>query len=168
MGYLISIDTTLKLIQDFRRNDKNVVFTHGSFDLFHAGHSLFLNKSKKEVEVLIVGLEPDSNIKKYKGKLRPIINQNHRAEILINHKAVDFVFLNYKLNEMNDLYYIELYKLLKPNIITVGKGFPVKNREDLKLRYSTVREMDAEVTSTTKIITAIINSHNVNSKSSNS
>jgi len=155
MGYLISIDTTLKLIQDFRKNDKNVVFTHGSFDLFHAGHSLFLNKSKRD-------------IKKYKGRLRPIINQNHRAEILINHKAVDFVFLNYKLNEMNDLYYIELYKLLKPNIITVGKGFPVKNREDLKLRYSTVREMDAEVTSTTKIITAIINSHNVNSKSSNS
>jgi len=164
MGYLISIDTTLKLIRDFGQVDKNVVFTHGSFDLFHAGHSLFLNKSKKEGEVLIVGLEPDSNIRKYKGLLRPIISQKHRAEILINHKAVDFVFINYELNEMTDLYYLELYKLLKPNVITVGKNFPVKNRRHLKIKDTTVKEIDAEVTSTTKIITGIINRYNSNAK----
>ena len=161
MGYLINIDTALKINQDLKKEEKNIVFTHGAFDLFHAGHSLFLHKSKKEGDVLILGLEPDSNVKKYKGRFRPIINQKQRSEIIINHLAVDFVFYIDELNEMNDMYYQQLYKIMKPSTITYGMGFAAKNRDKLKLKDSNLKKIDSGVNSTTRIISSILNTYQV-------
>lgn len=159
MGYLLSLDTTLKLSEDFRKDNKKVVFTHGTFDLFHAGHSQFLNKSKKEGDVLIVCVEPDSNVKKYKSILRPIIGQKQRAEILANHCAVDFVFINKELEEVKDEYYLELYKCLRPKVLTVGYNFAVADRKHYKSDETVLKSIKAEVNSTTKIISAILNKY---------
>lgn len=159
MGYLIQSDTAIKLSKDFASSQKKLVFTHGAFDLFHAGHSLFLNKSKREGDILIVGLEPDTNIGKYKGVLRPIIKQRDRAEILTNHISVDFVFFIDEVDEVRNEYYFNLYKSLKPKTITVGKKFSDPTRKNYKLDDSSVKEIDAEVSSTTKIISAILKTH---------
>ena len=162
MGYLINIDTAINIAHDLKSQQKNLVFTHGAYDLFHAGHSLFLNKSKKEGDILIVGVEPDSNVKKYKSYLRPIINQKHRGEIVCNHKAVDFVFMVDELDDVISQYYIDLYKCIKPKIITLGKKSHAKT--DFRLKKNSVnyfqgdiKEIDTEVTSTTKIISSIVN-----------
>ena len=157
MGHLISIDTAIKLTKDLKYNSKQVTFTHGAFDLFHAGHSLFLNLSKKEGDILIVGLEPDSNVTKYKGKLRPIINQQQRVEIVVNHVAVDFVFFVDELKNPSQPYYNKLYTTIKPQLITVGKNFGGSANENTKLKHSKVKQLTAEVNSTTKIISLIAN-----------
>lgn len=164
MGYLINIDTAIKVSQDLKKQGKNIVFTHGAFDLFHAGHSLFLNKSKKEGDILIVGIDPDKNIKKYKSRLRPIINEKHRVEIVANHMATDFTFLIDEVDNINSHFYIEFYKAIKPSVITLGqKSFAnvdLSEREKEVGKFNAeIRKLDAEVTSTTKIISSIVNSY---------
>ncbi|HLB51668.1 hypothetical protein A3F07_00550 [candidate division WWE3 bacterium RIFCSPHIGHO2_12_FULL_38_15] len=98
-------------------------FSHGTFDLFHAGHSYFLNQSKKEGDILIVGIDSDEKTGKIKGITRPIIPEKQRIEILLNHKAVDFVFLIDKINYNEEKFYLEMYDRFFPNIMTYGRNF---------------------------------------------
>lgn len=159
MGYQVNLNTTINLSTDFKTfHKKQVAFTHGAFDLFHAGHSLFLNKSKPKDGILIVGLEPDSNIKKYKSKLRPIVPLEHRMEILLNHRAVDFVFSIEELERIDDEYYQGLYKRVRPSLVTFGRNFAA---QDVRIKQKTdsikFRKIDDEVSSTTKIISSILN-----------
>ena len=53
MGYYLKQKTIVDVAHQLRILNKKVVFTHGTFDLFHAGHSYFLNQSKKEGDILI-------------------------------------------------------------------------------------------------------------------
>jgi rfaE bifunctional protein nucleotidyltransferase chain/domain len=57
----------------------------------HAGHLYILYEAKKQGDVLIVALNSDDSIKKYKGNQRPIINLLHRMTMMAAIEAVDFV-----------------------------------------------------------------------------
>ncbi|MGE5457696.1 MAG: D-glycero-beta-D-manno-heptose 1-phosphate adenylyltransferase [Methanococcaceae archaeon] len=72
---------------------RKVVFTNGCFDILHAGHVDYLTKSKALGDVLIIGINSDSSIKRIKGKLRPIISEQERAILVASLKAVDYVTL---------------------------------------------------------------------------
>jgi len=84
--------------QDFqrslpRREGKKLVLLTGYFDLFHAGHALFLEKCKQNSnEVLVVGVNSNDLAKKVKGSDRPYMDVHDRIEIVRNHRSVDFVF----------------------------------------------------------------------------
>lgn len=71
-------------------NNKTIVYTAGSFDLFHYGHLNILLKAKKLGDVLIVGVSTNKLIKKYK-KINPIVKYKERAIIIKNLKCVDKV-----------------------------------------------------------------------------
>ncbi len=68
-----------------------MVFTNGCFDILHRGHIECLRKAKSLGDVLIVGLNSDSSVRKIKGEKRPIVSQNDRAEILASLEMVDYV-----------------------------------------------------------------------------
>ncbi|URW78494.1 hypothetical protein NBT09_07520 [Rickettsia conorii subsp. raoultii] len=61
----------------------------------------FLRKAKKHGKYLIVALEPDETIIKYK-KCQPIHNQLQRAKILSSFTFVDKVLILPKLKDFND------------------------------------------------------------------
>jgi len=68
-----------------------VVFTNGCFDILHRGHIECLRKARSFGDVLIVGLNSDSSVRKIKGERRPILSQNDRAEIVASLEMVDYV-----------------------------------------------------------------------------
>ena len=74
-----------------KREGKKVVFTNGCFDLIHSGHVDYLIKAKEMGDVLILGLNTDSSVKRIKGDKRPILKQDERAYIVSNLKPVDYV-----------------------------------------------------------------------------
>ena len=74
-----------------KREGKQVVFTNGCFDLIHSGHVDYLIKARGMGDVLILGLNTDSSIKRIKGDKRPILKQDERAFILSNLRPVDYV-----------------------------------------------------------------------------
>ncbi|MBC7754142.1 MAG: D-glycero-beta-D-manno-heptose 1-phosphate adenylyltransferase [Moraxellaceae bacterium] len=82
-------DNLSEVIQSYRRQNKKIVFTNGCFDLLHIGHIRYLEEAAALGDVLIVGINSDSSVKKIKGPTRPIQNENDRAEILASLKAVD-------------------------------------------------------------------------------
>lgn len=79
------------LRKNWRRRKKRVVFTNGCFDILHAGHVRYLEAAKKKGDILVVGLNSDSSVRRIKGKGRPLVPQQDRAEVLAGLEAVDYV-----------------------------------------------------------------------------
>jgi rfaE bifunctional protein nucleotidyltransferase chain/domain len=88
---------SLKQLTQIRRRlakeGKKVVFTNGCFDILHRGHIECLRRAKSFGDVLMVGLNSDSSVRKLKGEKRPILSQNDRAEILASLEMVDYVVI---------------------------------------------------------------------------
>ncbi|MBK6914741.1 MAG: D-glycero-beta-D-manno-heptose 1-phosphate adenylyltransferase [Ignavibacteriales bacterium] len=90
---IVTLEQIIDIRNKLRSENKKVVFTNGCFDILHAGHIDYLSKSKKLGDILIVGVNSDSSIKRIKGDKRPIMNEVDRAFILSNLKPVDYVIL---------------------------------------------------------------------------
>lgn len=114
MNRLKNLNELIGIRKELKSQNKIVVFTNGCFDILHAGHVDYLNKAKSLGDILIVGLNSDSSMKKIKGDNRPIVPQNERAFIISNLKSVDYV----TIFEEETPY--ELIKKLVPDVLVKG------------------------------------------------
>ena len=94
-----------------------IVFTNGCFDILHFGHFKLLEYCKTLGSELIVGINSDESVRKLKGPLRPINNQDIRK---FNLECICFVDKVIIFEEDTP---IELMKLIKPNIIVKGGDY---------------------------------------------
>lgn len=113
MGKILTLKELLKDLEKNRKG-KKVVFTNGCFDILHAGHVHYLNECKKYGDILIVGINSDSSIKRLKGEKRPILPLEMRAYVLSNLCSVDYVVPFEEDNPYN------LIKEIKPDILIKG------------------------------------------------
>ena len=74
-----------------KQSGKKIVFTNGCFDILHPGHVSYLAEAKSLGDILVVGLDTDSSVKKLKGESRPIQNQDARAKVLSALRSVDYI-----------------------------------------------------------------------------
>lgn len=56
-----------KWLDDCRKNGKKIVFTNGCFDILHRGHVEYLSKAAAFGDVMVIGLNTDSSVKRLKG-----------------------------------------------------------------------------------------------------
>ncbi len=91
MGKIVNLDRLIRIRKKAKKDHQKVVFTNGCFDILHRGHIECLKKAKSFGNLLIVGLNSDSSVRKLKGKGRPIMPQQDRAEILASLGMVDYV-----------------------------------------------------------------------------
>ncbi len=96
-----------------------IVFTNGCFDILHAGHVQYLQRSRELGSKLIVGLNSDSSVRNIKGQERPINNQDDRAFVLRSLSCVDEVCIF-----CDDTPY-SLIRQIRPNIITKGGDYSI-------------------------------------------
>ena len=106
-----------KISSDYKSKGQKIVFTNGCFDLLHRGHLDLLNKSSKYGDVLIVGLNSDSSIKKIKGPSRPIENESIRSQRLMELDYVDNVILFKELTPR------KLISEIKPDVLIKGGDY---------------------------------------------
>lgn len=59
-------------VAEWKRQGKRVVFTNGCFDLLHLGHVDYLEKARNLGDALVVGLNTDDSVSRFKGPKRPI------------------------------------------------------------------------------------------------
>jgi FAD synthetase len=116
---------------------KKTVLVGGCFDLIHFGHLKLLEKAKEQGDFLIVALESDEFIRKYKKKL-PIHHQSERAEILANLRMVDMIVLLPLFKTNSD--YFNLVKKISPSIIAVTEG-----DKQLENKKKQAEEIGAEI-----------------------
>lgn len=90
---IIKFEDLQRLKEICKSEGKKVVWTNGCFDLVHIGHIRGLEIAKGFGDILIVGVNSDSSIKKLKGDSRPIICEDDRAELISAIEYVDYVIL---------------------------------------------------------------------------
>ena len=108
-----------KLLGSLRRAKRKIVFTNGVFDIMHFGHIDYLRKAKALGDILIVGLNTDRSVKKFKSKERPVQNQKDRAAILLALIVVDYVIM---FSEETPAY---LINIVKPDILVKGADYKI-------------------------------------------
>ncbi len=52
-----------KIVQ-WKEEGKTIVFTNGVFDILHVGHVTYLQEARELGDVLVVGLNADSSVKR--------------------------------------------------------------------------------------------------------
>lgn len=91
MQGLYSRDALAEARAAWKRENKTVVFTNGCYDLLHPGHIRLLEQCKSMGDILILALNTDSSVARYKGPHRPLLDQNTRAAAALALEAVDAV-----------------------------------------------------------------------------
>jgi len=103
-------DEVVKLCQKLKLQKKVIGFSSGAFDLLHAGHVEYLETARSKCDLLIVAVNSNASIQKYKSKDRPIQDLQHRIKVLAGLAAVDVVF---DFDETNNN---ENINIIKPDI----------------------------------------------------
>jgi len=137
-----------------KKEKKKVVFTNGCFDLIHSGHVDYLTRAKKLGDILIVGINSDSSVRRIKGEKRPITPEKERSIIISNLKPVDFVTL------FEEDTPAELIKELKPDVLVKGSDWQINEivgRDVVEKSGGIVKTIDFVTDqSTSKIIDSIL------------
>jgi len=141
------------------------VMATGVFDIIHLGHLHYLEESKRLGDELVVVVATDSTVRKRKHE--PITPEKMRLELVASLKPVDRAVLG---KEGGDIY--EIVRDLRPDIITIGYDQPFKEKDlekdlakrGLKVKVVRMPHLDHDLDGTRKIITKIIEFHEVESK----
>ena len=112
---ILGLDEIAQRSNMLREQGKRVVLCHGTFDLMHTGHIRYLQRAKKEGDVLLVTVTADEYVNKGPG--RPIFNEHLRAENLAALECVDFVAINHAVTAVDALHKI------KPNVYVKGSEY---------------------------------------------
>ena len=88
---MLNADALAVFVRDARAAGRRIVFTNGVFDILHPGHLRYLQAARRHGDVLIVGLNSDASVRRYKGASRPINPEAERAEVLEALDCVDAV-----------------------------------------------------------------------------
>lgn len=154
---IVTLEDLVARLGRVRKSGQKIVFTNGCFDIVHVGHVRYLAEARSQGDMLIVGLNSDGSTRTIKGDKRPIVRQDHRAEVLASLACVDYVVL---FEEPDPL---RLIQTLKPDVLVKGEDWAadaiigagdVKSRGGKIVRISFVEE-----TSTTAIIETILQRH---------
>ncbi|MFN7601868.1 MAG: adenylyltransferase/cytidyltransferase family protein, partial [Bacteroidota bacterium] len=86
-----SIEEARETVKSWQANGEKVVFTNGCFDLLHLGHVDYLEKARNLGDRLVIGLNTDDSVSRFKGPERPLQDQQSRARILASLQFVDLV-----------------------------------------------------------------------------
>jgi D-beta-D-heptose 7-phosphate kinase/D-beta-D-heptose 1-phosphate adenosyltransferase len=126
---ITSIEQAILRFARDKRNGRQVVFTNGCFDLLHPGHIELLEQGRRLGDILIVGINSDPSVRQLKGKGRPVIPAQERAEILASLECVDAVII---FDEPTPR---ETIARLVPDILVKGSDWPgdqIVGREEVE------------------------------------
>ncbi|QNK85505.1 D-glycero-beta-D-manno-heptose-7-phosphate kinase [Aliarcobacter cryaerophilus] len=144
-SHIKTFDEIKTLSSKLHSQGKKIVFTNGCFDILHVGHVKYLEVAKSYGDVLILGLNADSSVRKLKGPTRPINTQDDRAYILASLESVDYVVIF----EEETPY--ELIKLIKPHVLVKGGDYEGKEvvGQDIADELKLVQFVDGKSTTNT-------------------
>lgn len=99
---------------------QRILYTGGTFDLFHYGHVNFLKKCKQICDTVIVALNTDEFVSEYKAST--VMNYKEREKSLLSCQYVTSVIPNISGKDSRPT-----ILSIKPNIIAVGDDWAHKD-----------------------------------------
>ncbi|MES2432033.1 MAG: D-glycero-beta-D-manno-heptose 1-phosphate adenylyltransferase [Bacteroidota bacterium] len=116
---ILSRDDVKYYVNRWKLLGKKIVFTNGVFDILHEGHIFSLCNAASFGDILIVGVNADTSVKRLKGDSRPVNNENARALLLASLLITDYIIL---FEEDTPL---ELIKTIMPDVLVKGGDYTI-------------------------------------------
>ncbi len=116
---ILTLPEAVQTAERWRKQGLKVGFTNGCFDLLHPGHLSLIRQAKAACDRLIIGMNSDSSIKRYKGENRPIQGESARAAVLASLADVDAVVV---FTEDTPL---DLIKEIRPSLLVKGADYTI-------------------------------------------
>lgn len=137
-------------IARLRAEGRTVVLANGAFDVLHVGHIRYLQGAAAEGDVLVVAVNTDESIKRYKDPSRPLQPLAERLEILEAIACIDI------LTPLDEPSCDALLELIHPDVHAKGPEYTPANLPEyptlqrLGIRLATVG--DPKTHSSTELI----------------
>lgn len=132
---IVSLNDLIQEITALKSQKKKIVFTNGCFDILHKGHVVYLNRAADFGDVLVLGLNSDSSVKRQgKGEDRPINNFDSRALIIAGLSCVDYVV------EFDDDTPLNLIEKIIPDVLIKGGDYDKNETDKNAKKYIVGRE----------------------------
>ena len=90
---LLSPDQVGAWLTAERAEGRKIGFSCGSFDLLHPGHVQYLHLARQRCDRLLVAVNSDASVRRYKSPLRPINPERERMYVVAALESVDVVTL---------------------------------------------------------------------------
>lgn len=113
------------LVHDWKARGLTVVTTNGAYDIIHEGHVTLLEQAKALGDRLVVLLNSDDSIKRYKSPTRPLNPQSARCKVMAAIGVVDAVVV-FGHDADEDDKPLKILELLKPDIHVKGGDYEVE------------------------------------------
>ena len=104
-------------LNQWKFQEKKIVFTNGCFDILHRGHVEYLSKAAELGNKLIIGLNTNTSVRRLKGENRPVNDQEARATLLSSLLFTDKIVL---FEEDTPL---ELIRYIQPDVLVKGNDY---------------------------------------------
>ena len=116
-GKLRTAEQLLIELAAVRNEGRKVVFTNGCFDILHAGHVHLLQQARTHGDYLVVAINADDSVRRFKGPNRPVNTQHDRAAVLGALACVDAVVVFTEDTPR------ELIEKLRPDVLAKGDEY---------------------------------------------
>ncbi len=116
-GKIVMRDRLRARIMAWRGASQRIVFTNGCFDLIHVGHIDLLECARRQGDRLVVAINSDDSVTRFKGPQRPLVRERQRARVLAALSAVDAVVV------FDEDTPIELIREIRPDVLVKGDDY---------------------------------------------
>lgn len=118
LNKIFSGESLLIEVENWKSQNKQIVFTNGVFDILHRGHIEYLAQAAGFGDKFIVAVNSDNSVKRLgKGDGRPLQDENSRALIIAAIAFVDAVII---FDEETPL---GLITKIKPDVLIKGGDY---------------------------------------------
>jgi rfaE bifunctional protein nucleotidyltransferase chain/domain len=90
---ILSLEQMDQWVAGEKAAGRRIGFTCGSFDLLHAGHVQYLGDARELCDRLMVAVNSDASVSRYKNPLKPIVTERERMYVVAGLASVDVVTL---------------------------------------------------------------------------
>jgi rfaE bifunctional protein nucleotidyltransferase chain/domain len=154
---IIAREAIAALGERLRQERQRIVFANGCFDLLHVGHVRFLQGANEQGDVLVVGVNSDRAVTALKGRGRPLLAAEARAELVAALEPVDYVVI------FDDLTAESVLRDLQPDVQCKGTDYALGTVPERAVMQGLGRAVrivgDAKRHSTRELLAEIIRKH---------
>ena len=104
-------------VNTWKKDNNNIVFTNGCFDLLHQGHIDLLKYASSIGDRLIIGINSDESVSNLKGLDRPIESEMIRINNILELGLISAITV------FNEETPIDIIKAIKPNFLVKGSDY---------------------------------------------
>jgi D-beta-D-heptose 7-phosphate kinase/D-beta-D-heptose 1-phosphate adenosyltransferase len=117
MAKRVDFASAQQRVRQIQKTGGSVVFTNGCFDILHSGHALLLQFARNQGDFLVLGLNTDASVRRFKGPDRPIVPEDQRAYMLSLFPFVDLIVF------FDDDTPIRLIEAIRPDVLVKGGDY---------------------------------------------